>query len=150
MLNPRSFLLDAWRTLSLIGISISLAVTSVGAQAGNAPGVRAAGEGNAAVSPDLAFDVVSIRPAPDTGDRSFATRGDEYRAIRMPLGFTILQAYFPPRMGSKDRIIGAPTWVWNDSYEFVGKVGETHKPGHKTRSNQVTVKPGLQPFFTIL
>jgi hypothetical protein len=109
MLNPRSFLPDAWRTLSLIGISISMAVTSVGAQAGNTPAVRAAAKGNAAARPDLAFDVVSIRPAPDTGDRSFATRGDEYRAIGMPLGFTILQAYFPPRMGSKDRIIGAPT-----------------------------------------
>jgi hypothetical protein len=29
MLNPRSFLLDAWRALSLIGISISVAVTSL-------------------------------------------------------------------------------------------------------------------------
>jgi hypothetical protein len=40
----------------------------------------------------------------------------------MPLGFTIEMAYFPIRMGSRDRVIGAPSWVWNDSYEFIGKV----------------------------
>lgn len=90
--------------------------------------------------------MVSIRPAPDTGDRSFGTRGDEYRAIGEPLGITILLAYFPFRMGSKDRIIGAPSWVWNDSYEFVGKVGETDLPDwqHSSQRGLMAPNPMLQ------
>lgn len=124
MLNPRSLLLGSRRTLSLIGISISLAVISVGSQVGNGPGATAT-DGNAAVRSDLAFDVVSIRPVSDTGDRFIGTSRDEYRAIGWPLGTTIQLAYFSFRMASKDRIIEAPSWVWNERYEFVGKVGET-------------------------
>jgi uncharacterized protein (TIGR03435 family) len=92
------------------------------------------------------FDVVSIRPVPDTGDRSFGTSGDEYRAIGAPLGNTILLAYFPPRMGSKDHIIGAPSWVCNDSYGFVGKVGETNLPAwqHSSQRGLMAPNPMLQ------
>ncbi len=46
----------------------------------------------------------------------------------MPLGMTIMMAYFPILPVSKDRIIGAPGWVWNDKYDVVGKVGEGDLP----------------------
>jgi uncharacterized protein (TIGR03435 family) len=145
MFNPRSLLLDSRRTLSLIGISISLAVTSVGSQVGNGPGATTA-DGSAAVRPDLAFDVVSIRPVRDTGDRFFSTTGNEYRAIGAPLRRTILWAYFPIRMASKDSIIGAPSWVSNESYEFIGKVGEADLPDwqHFSQRGLLAPNPMLQ------
>lgn len=76
----------------------------------------------------------------------FSTSGDEYRAVGEPLGITILWAYFPVRMGSRDRIIGAPSWVWNDSYDFVGKVGETDLPDwqHFSQRGFMAPNPMLQ------
>jgi hypothetical protein len=54
MVNPRPFLIDAGRIVFLIGISISVAVTSVVAQAGNTPGATSVADGDATVPPDLA------------------------------------------------------------------------------------------------
>jgi uncharacterized protein (TIGR03435 family) len=75
-----------------------------------------------------AFDVVSIRPS-NAGDDQWSMQlragGDEFRAMGMPLGETILAAYFPFHLQSEARIVGAPSWVWNDKYDFVGKVGES-------------------------
>jgi hypothetical protein len=58
----------------------------------------------------LAFDVVSIKPSSDTGYRTFGVppKGNVYWASGRPLGFTILMADFPIRMGSRDRFVGAP------------------------------------------
>jgi hypothetical protein len=42
------------------------------------------------------------------------------------------------RIGSKDRIIGAPSWVWNDSYEFIGKVSELTCPIGSAPSSAVS------------
>jgi uncharacterized protein (TIGR03435 family) len=52
---------------------------------------------------------------------------DEYRADQEPLAFTIILAYFPMAyerraLESKDYLVGAPSWVWNDSYDFRAKV----------------------------
>ena len=62
MVKLRPFLLVAGQTIFLIGISISVAVTSVVAQAGSSPGATGTVDGNATVRANLAFDVVSIRP----------------------------------------------------------------------------------------
>jgi uncharacterized protein (TIGR03435 family) len=129
MLNLRPFLLKAGRTL--IGIAISVTVPSVAAQNGNTPGAKTAADKDAAVRADLAFDVVSIRPSnadPDQWHLQVAAGGDRYEAIGMPLGMTVMMAYFPYTMRSRDRIIGAPGWVWNDKYDVVGKVGEADLP----------------------
>jgi len=130
MVNPRPFLIGAGRIVFLTGISISVAITSAVAQAGNTPSATAVADGDATVRAGLAIDVVSIRPAPDTAFTSFQVppKGDEYRAFGKPLGFTVEMAYLPRRMGSRDRVIGAPSWAWNDRYEFVGKVGEGDLP----------------------
>ena len=131
MVNLRQLSLNAGRAISLIGISISVAVTSVVAQAGNTPAAKAAADGNATVHADLAFDVVSMRPSnagPDQWHLQVVRGGDQYEAIGMSLGMTIMMAYFSILPVSKDRIVGAPSWVWNDKYDVVGKVGEADLP----------------------
>jgi uncharacterized protein (TIGR03435 family) len=71
--------------------------------------------------------------------------GDVYEAVGMPLGYTILMAYFPFRMGSKERIVGAPAWVWDDRYDFVGKVGEPDLTAwHKLTQHLFVENPMLQ------
>jgi len=122
---------DLVRLVSIGVAGFSIACVSGIAQEGAPSDRNAAANDNARVRTNLAFDVTSIRPAPDTRDRSFGSTGDEYIAIGEPLGMTIMLAYFPSRMASKDRIIGAPGWVWNDSYDFVGKVGEADLPEWK-------------------
>jgi uncharacterized protein (TIGR03435 family) len=110
--------------------SISVAAASLFAQAANAPGTTSI-NGDAAIRADLAFDVVSIRPSnagPNQWQMHVTPGGDQFSAIGMPLGATILMAYFPFRMGSRDRIVGAPGWIWDDKYDFVGKIGEADLP----------------------
>jgi uncharacterized protein (TIGR03435 family) len=69
-----------------------------------------------------AFDVVTIRPS-KPGDKGILGVGpDQYQALGVPLGVTILTAYYPVAIGSKDRILGAPDWVWTDPYNIVAKV----------------------------
>ena len=131
MLNLRQFLLNAGRTSFLIGIYVSVAVTSVVGQASNTPAAKASADREATVRADLAFDVVSMRPSnagPDQWHLQVVPGGDQYEAIGMPLGMTIMMAYFPILPVSKDRIFGAPGWVWNDKYDVVGKVGEGDLP----------------------
>lgn len=136
MLNLRPFLFNTARTILLIGLAISVAAVSGIAQSGNAP----AANGDAAVRADLAFDVVSIRPSsarPNQVHLQVMPGGDRYEAIGMPLGWTILMAYFPIRMGSTDRIVGAPGWVWNDMYDVVGKVREADLPAWQKLSERL-------------
>jgi uncharacterized protein (TIGR03435 family) len=105
----------------LAGIAVAIAATS-----GGLPGARISAGQEGMARADLAFDVVSIRPssaAPDQSHLQVLPNGDRYEAIGMPLGWTILMAYFPFHMQAKDQIIGAPGWVWSDRYDFVGKVG---------------------------
>lgn len=84
MLNPRSFLLEATRTILLNGISIFVAVTSVVAQASNTPAANASAGRDATVRAHLAFDVVSMRPSNDGPDQwhlQVVPGGDQYEAI---------------------------------------------------------------------
>jgi uncharacterized protein (TIGR03435 family) len=74
-----------------------------------------------------AFDVVSIRPSKESGNLSWEVTMNGYRAREFPLAFTILRAYFPLAyvsiaFESKAILVGAPDWVWNDPYDFQGKV----------------------------
>jgi len=83
------------------------------------------------VRPDLAFDVVSIHPSkagPNEWRMQILPWGDEYRAIGLPLARTLLFAYLPWHSFSRDRIVGAPGWLWDDEFDFVGKVGESDLP----------------------
>ncbi len=130
-MNFGSFLLCVSRTILSIGIFVCAAVTPIVAQAGNTPGAPTAGVGDAVIRSDVAFDVVSIRSSKAGSDQwhlQVIPGGDRYEAIGMPLGTTILMAYLPYRIGSKDRIVGAPAWVWNDEYDFIGTVGDADLP----------------------
>ena len=70
----------------------------------------------------LAFEVVSIRPSkPDEPTHLFFDT-DQYHALGLPLGRTILLAYFPFPLHTRERLRGAPAWVWNDRFDFVAKV----------------------------
>lgn len=70
------------------------------------------------------FEVVSIRPSNITSDRDggILLSLDEYRALGRPLGDTILSAYFPLSLQRQERLAGAPSWVWNRRFDFVGRV----------------------------
>lgn len=97
-----------------------------------------------------AFDVVSIRPS--KRGQVFAMVGalrdqDTYRAINTPLGVTILEAFFPMPIGSRDRVQGTPAWVWNENYDFVGKVSAADMPEWRIRTEHwdaTRVNPLLQ------
>lgn len=71
------------------------------------------------------FDVVSIRPSNSESIRFYGVRDDEYRARNVPLWITILHAYLPATLVAPERLIGAPSWVWNEDYDLEGKVGES-------------------------
>ena len=86
--------------------AVSLAVTPAVAQTDNPPSTTPAVDGDVTVRPDLAFDVVSIHPSntgPERDQVQVRVVGDEYQATQMPLGNTILMAYFPFRMGTAER-----------------------------------------------
>ena len=77
----------------------------------------------ASVPMPMAFDVVSIKPSkPGEMDAGFRTTGDEFSSINRSLAATILMAYYPMPLMSRERLVGAPDWVWKEKYDFVGKV----------------------------
>lgn len=69
------------------------------------------------------FDVVSIRPSQDA-EWIIGMTETGYRAIGLPLWMTIRKAYFPAAFQDKNLIKNAPSWVWNDKFNVVGKVNE--------------------------
>ena len=90
----------------------------------------------AAADPDhvRAFAVVPIRPS-NAGiwHVQINPNGDEYEAIGLPLAYTILSAYFPSSLKSRERLPGAPGWIWNDKFDFVAKVApEDIEEWHKS------------------
>lgn len=125
MLNPRLSPLNGVCAALVVAICISAPATSVLARGGNTPG--SVFDQDAAGRSDITFDVVSIRPS-NAGLNQWhlgaPAGGDQYDAIGLPLGNTILMAYLPYRLQSKERIIGAPSWVWNERYDIVGKTNE--------------------------
>ena len=68
------------------------------------------------------FDVVSIRPDHDGKGGGSGVLLNEYAALDEPLIATIHFAYFPVAFFSRNLVIGAPSWVLNESYDFIGKV----------------------------
>lgn len=76
----------------------------------------------------LEFEVVSIKPTrPGVSEGRIFTPldGDEFDVEGFPLWLTIELAYFPRALMQRERLQGAPDWVWNDRYDFEAKVGET-------------------------
>jgi uncharacterized protein (TIGR03435 family) len=140
----RQSLLRAGKDIYLAAICSSIGVISILAQAGNVPGHSASAQKSSNIRADLAFDVVSIRPSnagPNQWHLAVPTDGDRYEAIGMPLGTTIQLAFFPYRMASKDRIIGAPAWVWNEEYDVVGKVDEADLPSWRKLTRRGLTAP---------
>jgi uncharacterized protein (TIGR03435 family) len=138
MVNSHPFVLNVGRTTLLVSVFLTVGPITSFAQIGDTPVTTSTAEENAAVGGDSAFDVVSIRPSNGGRPRHIQVTpgGDQYASIGMPLGWTILMAYFPFRTGSKDRFVGAPDWVWNDLYDVVGKVGEADLPAFKKFSQR--------------
>lgn len=94
--------------------------------------------------PALAFEVVSIRPSKpgESWHVSINPNGDEYVAIGLPLGNTILSAFFPFALQKRERLSGAPGWVWNDKFDFVAKVApEDVEAWHESLRHGVVDKP---------
>ena len=116
-----------WVGMAAICFICASAIAQVDRPSSAAP---AAGQ-DAVVRSDLSFDVVSILPSkagPNQWSLRVAPGGDDYRAIGMPLSTTLMLAWLPWRLQSKNRIVGAPSWLWNDLYDFVGKVSEADLP----------------------
>lgn len=72
----------------------------------------------------LAFDVVSIRPSKPGGLPDAKVLPDGYSAKNQNLWTLIMTAYFPQgfQYWSNDRLLGAPPWAVNDSYDVQAKV----------------------------
>ena len=123
MQKLRRILLNAGRTIFLIGISISVAVTSGVSQAGNTPASKAAADGDATVRSDLVFDVVSIHLNKSVSDEwtiQIIEGGDEFRAMGVSLAQIIEEAF---QLHSEKQLVNAPDWVWHEKFDFVAKVG---------------------------
>jgi uncharacterized protein (TIGR03435 family) len=121
--SAKELLNARWIAVAAICLNFAAAVAQVDRPSSVAP---VAGQ-DVVVRPDLAFDVVSIRPSkagPMGWSLQIPAGGDEYRAIGRPLSTTLLLAYLPWSLGSKHRVVGAPSWLWDDEFDFVGKVGE--------------------------
>jgi len=114
--------------ISIAALQLSCLVAIAQTDGGSSPPANAVAK--AALRPDLAFEVVSVRASPRGGARSIsiAAAGDEFRAMGMPLSMAIRMAYFPVRTLSREQLVGAPGWVWDDEYDFVGKVAEADLP----------------------
>lgn len=114
-------LADCSRLLFMVSAWFAFAAPFVFAQSSS--------QGPAAANPSpahaFAFEVVSIRPS-KPGERvrvlAIPLSGDEYRALGFPLGITILFAYFPSALQSRERLPGAPNWIWTDRFDFAAKV----------------------------
>jgi uncharacterized protein (TIGR03435 family) len=114
--------------LSVAIASICLVRATATAQTNIAPDAAPTAGKPSPSAPPLAFDVVSIRPGkPGSTTWMIGSVDDEFRAIGLPLGITILRAYLP-MIAHRDQLSGAPSWVWNDTYDFVAKVSAADLP----------------------
>jgi uncharacterized protein (TIGR03435 family) len=93
------------------------------------------------------FDVVSIRPADDSSPPAVDITADSYERRNFPLAIVILDAYYPYAYQRRDGLEGAPDWIWEDHYTFVGKVGAEQIASWKKaqdNSSSITGNPVLQ------
>ena len=54
--------------------------------------------------------------------RGFGVSENEYFSMNWPLGMTVLRAYLPMAFARQENLLNAPAWLWNDTYDFVGKM----------------------------
>jgi bla regulator protein blaR1 len=128
---------------ALLGFVGSLNV----AQESAMPGAAQAADTNTACGEVNAFEVVSIRPSKPGTPWRIQFLPDEYLSINRPLISTILWAYFPRGLMSRERVSGAPAWVMNDGYDIEAKFDDAAANGwqHLTGwERQKCVKPLLQ------
>ncbi|MGA8938616.1 MAG: TIGR03435 family protein [Acidobacteriaceae bacterium] len=116
--------LSVRRTVLIFAVACTTILTlQVTAQeAGTLP--FAHNSGNNAHSKAPAFDVVSIRPSKPGGQPSMRMFPDGYSASNQNLWTVIMTAYFPQgfQYWSNDRLLGAPPWVRNESFDIYAKV----------------------------
>jgi uncharacterized protein (TIGR03435 family) len=111
------------RILNLLTIAaVSLGLASIAlAQVGS----PAAPSENSEAPHKLAFDVVSIKASNPNSNESYMGTpmdGDEFQAIDLPLGAALEEAFFPMPLQRRERLVNAPSWIWNGRFDFVGKV----------------------------
>jgi uncharacterized protein (TIGR03435 family) len=80
--------------------------------------------------PGTSFDVVSIKPSDPKEDASYVAPSAEmglFRVKNFRLGILILMAYYPPAYMRREYLQNAPDWIWQQRYDFVGKVDEADR-----------------------
>jgi uncharacterized protein (TIGR03435 family) len=87
------------------------------------------------------FDVISIRPNPSVRNQGMNWRfPDGYLARDYPLWMTIAIAYLPRNWIQSDwarsRILGGPSWIWNDNYDIDAKVAQDDMAAWNRQSPQ--------------
>lgn len=103
--------------------------------------------GLSASSPQLAFDVVSIRPSKSGTQPGISVYGDEFRSNNEPVLSILLWAYYPVELQTEDRVSKAPAWVKSDGYDIEAKLDDAsakvwlHMNGWQRRES---VRPMLQ------
>lgn len=142
-----SFRLELICAFCVVAATVFLTVPVAIAQSHSATGTSGIAARNSGAERNLAFDVVSIRPASAAEQEHWMVGvlpgGDEYRAIGMPLSTTLMLAYLPWHLSSKNRVVGAPGWLWNDRFDFVGKVGEADLQAWQKLSSRGFMAPNL-------
>ena len=128
------------RLMLVISACSALLAAPVFAQSGQQPTATS----DSAPQRAPAFEVVSIRPAKSGDTWQLTINADEYRARGLPLGHTILIAYFPRSLQKRERLPGAPAWVWNDRFDIVAKVAPEDLKEWKNSQRLGSANPMLQ------
>jgi uncharacterized protein (TIGR03435 family) len=99
-----------------------------------------------------AFDVISIRPHdPKITGPQWGVYPDRYVSFNMPLAAALLKTFLPDMLVDKSRLSGAPSWVWNENYDIVGKVAPQDIPEWQKQlkeSHKYPLKPN--PFLAAM
>ena len=102
---------------------------------------------DAATTKPLAFEVVSIRPSKPGGDAGGGTLLLGFYMKGLSLLSTIMSAYFPMKLWSNDRLLGAPAWVLKENYDIQAKFDEATAEqfkGMTIAQRQEQIMPMLQ------
>ena len=135
--------------LRIVHLWIVLASSILVAQ--NAPvAPEASSEARAARLSGWSFDVVSIKPSDPKDKQWFMSQSPdlgEYRVKGMPLSRLMESAFFSWAYQKKENLQGAPDWVWQERYDFVGKVDASDRAEWSKQlhaANFVSASPMLQ------
>lgn len=125
-MRTNSFCLaDCSRVLFLVSICLGFTASPIFAQGSPHESQARSVAKSSEPARTYAFEVVSIRPSnPHVRRREISVppNGDEFRVLGFPLGNTILFAYFPIALQRRERLPGAPDWIWGDGFDFVARV----------------------------